>query len=252
VDARGAVKYFLRLARHDELEFHSMSAGRDCPVSLFVGSVGSLRACGVEIQYAEDTRALIKDYHAAPAGVLGLGRGWKTSSGSDWLSESEAQVLAVGGVRMRSVTVGSEHVLALTSEGQVHMWGAHLGESRVAKVPTLFEEAGELKFKRVAAGAVHNAAITDDGKLYTWLVLEHERLWGDAAALGYPMPGLDEGDLCRPRDDDESGICLPTDYDEADTCRPRCINAFAGMRIVSVAVGSGYLFTIVAIDEGVA
>jgi hypothetical protein len=83
---------------------------------------------------------------------------------------------------------------------------------------------------------VYNAAITDEGKLYTWLQDQDysKRDWyqRDTPGLGYPLHDL--GD------------------DESDIVRPRCVAARAGMRIVSVAVGSLSAYTIVATDEGVA
>jgi hypothetical protein len=58
VDPRVAIRYFLRLAWQDDLEFHSISAGCDYPVSLFVDAGGSLRSCGVEVQETTTTTAL--------------------------------------------------------------------------------------------------------------------------------------------------------------------------------------------------
>jgi alpha-tubulin suppressor-like RCC1 family protein len=87
----------------------------------------------------------------------------------------------------------------------------------------------------VAAGAFHSAALTDEGKLYTWWddcprELMTKEQW--ATGAGYPVPDFDSLDLSDAY------------------CRPKCVDALAGMRIVSVAAGLD--FTIVATDQGVA
>jgi alpha-tubulin suppressor-like RCC1 family protein len=130
---------------------------------------------------------------------------------------------------MRSVAIGEMHSFNLTDEGHVYMWGAF--ESPASEIPAAFEELRELKIRRVAAGVGHSAALTDEGKLYTWWddkdALEFPR--DGAAGAGYPL--LDLNDI------------------EGALCRPRCVEALAGMRIVSVT--AGYQFTVVATDQGV-
>jgi alpha-tubulin suppressor-like RCC1 family protein len=78
-------------------------------------------------------------------------------------------------------------------------------------------------------GAFHSAALTGDGKLYTWW---HDNLAclkeQDASGAGYPLPDL--GDV------------------KTAFCRPKCVEALAGMRIVSVAAGNRC--TIVVTDKG--
>jgi hypothetical protein len=231
VGARGAVKYFLRLAWQHELEFHLISASRTGPVSLFVDSGGSLRASGVEVQRNEDTGIFLDEhYGVAYAGSLGFGPDWHTESGSDYLRKEEPTLVpATEGVRMRSVAVGDDHCLALDDEGQVYIWGPIYETLRPPKVPTLFEEIEDLKVRQVSVGMFHSAALTGKGKLYTWL--HDKRAWQDgrvAAGAGYPVSGLG--------------------FVENDLCRPKCVEALAGMRIVSVA--AGYQFTIVVIDNG--
>jgi hypothetical protein len=233
VDARGAVKYFLRLAWQNELEFHLISASRTCPISLFVDSGGSLRASGVEVQRNEDTNIFLDEhYGVAYAGSLGFGPDWHTDSGSDYFRKEEPTLVpATEGVRMRSVAVGDDHSLALGDEGQLYIWGPTYEALRPpkAKAPTLLEEVKDLEVRQVSVGMFHSAALTGEGKLYTWL--HDKRAWQDvrvAAGAGYPVSG--RGFL------------------ENDLCRPKCVEALAGMRIVSVA--AGYQFTIVVTDNG--
>lgn len=140
-------------------------------------------------------------------------------------------VPTVKGVRMRSVAIGDTHALALSDEGQLYLWGSIQTTSGPPEVPTLFEEVGALKMRQTAAGNGHSVALTDEGQLYTWwdstLALQ-EWVEAGAAGAGYPLPEL--GD------------------DRRALYRPRCVEAIAGMRIISVAAGLN--FTIVATDEG--
>jgi hypothetical protein len=233
VDPRVAIKYLLRLAWQDDLEFHSLSAGRYYPISFFVHSGGSLRSCGVELQTNEITEAFVTDHQGGPAGLLGFGSDWCVHSGSDCFRKEESTLVpATAGVRIRSVAIGFLHGLALTNEGQVHTWEATAQHSLDPHVPSVFEEARGIRMRRVSAGVLHSAAVTEEGQLYTWwenrLALAKEEAAG-AAAAGYPPPELGIKSAFR---------------------RPRCVEALAGMRIVSVAAGDG--FTVVATDAGAA
>jgi alpha-tubulin suppressor-like RCC1 family protein len=234
VDSRRAVKYLLRLAWQDHLEFNSISAGRWHPVSFFVDSGGSLRACGVELTGNEDVEAFFNDSRAAPAGILGFGPAWCMESGFDYSrKEAPTTVPATEGVRMRGVAIGETLGLALTDKGQVYMWGFTSHTSRAPKIPAPFQEISQVRMRRVATCAFLSAALTDEGELYTWWdegvnLRDHG---SSAAGAGYPLPGLNElnGASYRPR---------------------RVEGALSGKRIVSVAARFG--FTIVASDEGAA
>jgi hypothetical protein len=233
VNARKAVKSLLRLARQHDLEFHSISAGRFCPVSLFLDSGGSLRACGVELHYTDDTMPYLGYNDAALQGSLGFGTAWCYDSGLDGLRKEEpTMVPAAAGLRMRSVAMGASHGVAFTEDGQVCRWGSNMTCGAAATpILNLFEEVSERKMRRVAAGGWHSAALTDEGKLYTWWDGKYEcRRQSSGAGAGYPVPDVDDM--------------------ESFLCRPRCVEALAGVRIVSVAAGEHY--TIVATDEGVA
>jgi hypothetical protein len=232
VNARGAVRYFLRLAWQGELEFHPISASQGLPTSFFVGAGGSLRACGVEMQHEKDTKDFLYYGDAAPAGSLGFGRDWHIDTGSvDLRKEGPALVPTTEGVRMRSVAVGEALSLALTDDGQMYMWGAVDARWGLPKFPTRFDEVSTLKMRRVAASTTHSAALTDVGKLYTRL---HDKCaWQDeryALGAGYPLPDL-------------------IDIESAFYC-PKCVESFVSMRIVSVAAGS--LSMIVVTDNGMA
>jgi hypothetical protein len=65
VDSRVAIKCLIRLAWQDDLELHSISACRFSPASFFVDAGGSLRACGVELRFNEETECFLNDNGAA-------------------------------------------------------------------------------------------------------------------------------------------------------------------------------------------
>jgi hypothetical protein len=195
-----------------------------------VDADGSLRSSGVELQENDSTYPFLNHTHAAFAGSLGFGSDWCVESGSAYLrKERPTQVPKTEGMRMRSAAIGLTHVLALTEEGQVYRWRASTQASQAPHLPELFEDIRELKLRRVAAGAWHGAAITDDGKLYRWCDASDLEP-GSAPGLGSSPPNLGHG--------------------RGALYRPRCVEALAGMRIVSVA--AGYQCTIVATDQGTA
>jgi hypothetical protein len=233
VNLRGAIKYLLRLAWQDDLEFCSISTDRFRPISYFVDS-DALRACGVELHRNANTEAFLKTFCAAPAGSLGFGHDWWVEFGSAYLRKEEPTLVPTAeGVRMRSMAFGGTHGLALTDEGQVYTWGSVSQKCRTSQTPALFKAASSLKVRRVATCAYHSAALTDEGKLHTWC--DHKAVLrfrnGGAAGAGYQTPEL--SDL------------------EGALCRPRCVEgALAVMRIASVAAANTY--TIVATDQGAA
>jgi alpha-tubulin suppressor-like RCC1 family protein len=136
---------------------------------------------------------------------------------------------------MRSVAVGGFHALtlALTNEGQVYMWGAVDAKRRVPKSPTHFDKVSNLKMRRMFVSTIYSAALTDDGKLYTWLhdsdVHDDEENFGLVAGYSFSDP---------------------SDVDVGVTCYPKCVEALAGMRIVSVA--AGHIYMIAATGNGMA
>lgn len=82
-------------------------------------------------------------------------------------------VVALSGVKTRSVVCGLGHVLVLLADGQVYAWGngangrLGLGDSESRKKPTLVSNLdGRVKY--VACGASHSLAITDAGTAYAW------------------------------------------------------------------------------------
>jgi alpha-tubulin suppressor-like RCC1 family protein len=86
-------------------------------------------------------------------------------------------VPATAGVRFRSVATGPWHNLALTEEGEVHVWTFERAGGPEA--PTILEELRGHRVRRVAAGFEHSVALTDHGELFTWCDIEEACEAGD-------------------------------------------------------------------------
>lgn len=99
----------------------------------------------------------------------GLGHGDNTSQPRPALVQS----LEEAGVRVLSVAVGNNHMVALTKEGSVLSWGnGEYGRCGNGKRQQLVPEPVELLAGKmvvaVAAGAQHTLALTADGRVYAW------------------------------------------------------------------------------------
>lgn len=90
-------------------------------------------------------------------------------------------------VRIRQVSCGGYHTLALTDEGKVLSWGhgehGQLGHSSVEskKAPAVIEALADERVVYIACGGSTSAAVTDDGKLY---------MWGNGQDSQLGVPGL--------------------------------------------------------------
>jgi alpha-tubulin suppressor-like RCC1 family protein len=103
------------------------------------------------------------------AGNAGLGHGDKTTQPRPALVES----LSDGKVKIKEVSVGSRHMIALASTGQVWSWGngeygrCGNGKSEQAK-PEPISLLENKKIVQVASGTMHNLALTDSGHIWVW------------------------------------------------------------------------------------
>lgn len=99
-------------------------------------------------------------------------------------SVSPAHGAATGGATVSGTTpdfgfvqisVGREHTVALTADGQAYAWGdtyyGKLGDDGPLNVyvqrPVKVAQ-GSLKFKKVSAGNLHSLALTTDGRIFAW------------------------------------------------------------------------------------
>ncbi|KAK4793214.1 hypothetical protein SAY86_023649 [Trapa natans] len=108
-------------------------------------------------------------------GQLGLGK----KAGNVIFVPTKVECLA--GMVMKMVSLGSEHSIAITDEGDALSWGGGgygrlghghksrtfgFGGSRSEYTPRLIKDLEGLKVKRVAAGLLHSACMDENGSIF--------------------------------------------------------------------------------------
>jgi alpha-tubulin suppressor-like RCC1 family protein len=107
------------------------------------------------------------------------------------------EIEALRGVDVASVSVATDHALALTYTGGVYSWGDDAGDAWMAlghgrsfdgdpagsnlpilRLPRRIEALRGVRVRCVAAGEMHSCAVTDEGHVYTWGQ-------GETGALGH-------------------------------------------------------------------
>jgi hypothetical protein len=85
---------------------------------------------------------------------------------------SPKRVEALRGVRVSCVSIGDNHALALTEDGQVYWWGVNNRLSPpfvlIAQVPMPVEVLRGMRVGSIAAGGHRSYAVTDTGELWAW------------------------------------------------------------------------------------
>ena len=99
------------------------------------------------------------------------------------------------GVRLRSISAGAFHSLAIGSDGKAYAWGrddsGQLGNDAALAYevsPVLVATPVGVHFTRVAAGGYHSLALGDDGRVYAWGQDANGALGNDAALANKPTP----------------------------------------------------------------
>jgi alpha-tubulin suppressor-like RCC1 family protein len=137
---------------------------------------------------------------------------------------SPKRLEALRGVRVSSVSVGSEHALALAEDGLVYAWGenrkrAVLGNPNVEwePLPKLIEALRGMRAGSIAAAECRSYAVADTGELWAW--------------------GIDcEG-------------AIPLGHDERINCPlPKPIDSLRGVKVDAVAAGCRH--TLARADDG--
>ncbi|XP_074900865.1 RCC1 domain-containing protein 1 isoform X8 [Buteo buteo] len=96
-----------------------------------------------------------------------------------------------GGVRVRRLALGQEHVLALGAAGEAYAWGGgrhgQLGHGTLESElqPRLVEALAGVPMQAVAAGGWHSASVSETGDLYMWG-------WNESGQLALPSKALAE------------------------------------------------------------
>ncbi|XP_018425374.1 PREDICTED: RCC1 domain-containing protein 1 [Nanorana parkeri] len=92
-------------------------------------------------------------------------------------------------VQAQRIALGNEHVVLLTSDGNIMTWGAgrhgQLGHGDVEDVwePRVVEALHGVPMKEVAAGGWHSVSISEGGDVYCWG-------WNESGQLGLPSRTL--------------------------------------------------------------
>ena len=129
------------------------------------------------------------------------------------------KVEAFAGQRVVAVSAGSEHGLALTSDGAVWSWGwgnsgrlGH-GDQQNQLLPKKIEAFAGQRVVAVSAGSGDSLALTADGAVWSWGV-------GRCGRLGHG--------------------------DEQDQLLPKKVEALAGQRVVAVSAGGAHSLALTA------
>ncbi|ERN08779.1 ultraviolet-B receptor UVR8 [Amborella trichopoda] len=83
-------------------------------------------------------------------------------------------IKSLQGLKIKQITCGDSHCLAVTAQGEVQSWGRNqngqlgLGHTEDSLVPQRIQAFQGVPVKMVAAGAEHTAAVTEDGELFGW------------------------------------------------------------------------------------
>jgi len=115
-------------------------------------------------------------YVEAPPVVTGVSPNRGPASGGQTVTVTGSGFI-LNESNIQSVVSGSDHSLALTSDGKVYAWGSNAngqlgnGATTNSLVPVAVTDAGALAGKTVtaiAAGNGYSLALTSDGKVYAW------------------------------------------------------------------------------------
>ncbi|KAM9312655.1 RCC1 domain-containing protein 1 [Gastrophryne carolinensis] len=154
-------------------------------------------------------------------------------------------------VQAQKIALGNEHVVLLTSGGQIMTWGAgrhgQLGHGDVEDVwdPRVVEALHGVTMKEVAAGGWHAASISEGGDVYCWG-------WNESGQLGLPSRIMTQ-ERIKPLEKTEEGKDEDTDTEyiaiqafpalidlpqESEASRISC-----GSRHTAVVTCAGQLYT---------
>jgi alpha-tubulin suppressor-like RCC1 family protein len=220
------VDFLIFLELRDDAEHHGIGA-RD-EHSFFVDESGTLLCCGRQAACYSGTLVLGDLY----GGVSGVGA--DDDSDDEMVQVDRPHPIpSVQGVRMRGVSAGQDHSLAVSEGGVVYSWGSKsnlasmlLTDREPRLVPTVVEPLRGIRMRMVAAGAAHCVALSEDGVVFTWGDANATRRVDDeTAVLGYCElygPGL--------------GRKVEVGADRV----PQPVAALAGVRIATVAAGESF------------
>ena len=104
----------------------------------------------------------------------GLNNQGQLGNNSTTNSRIPVAVQMPAGVSFQSITAGSLHTCALTTEGKAYCWGqgssGRLGNNSTtdSRIPVAVQMPAGVSFQSIAASSLHTCALTTEGKAYCW------------------------------------------------------------------------------------
>ena len=104
----------------------------------------------------------------------GLNNQGQLGNNSTTNSRIPVAVQMPAGVSFQSITAGSLHTCALTTEGKAYCWGysssGQLGNNSTtdSRIPVAVQMPAGVSFQSITAGSLHTCALTTEGKAYCW------------------------------------------------------------------------------------
>lgn len=217
--------------------------GRHAVECVAIGSRHALavRQSGELLTWGVGSFGRLGGAHDAQSSLSSRDCTWDPNDPTAWHSDvhAPATVDAVAQHRFRAVACGFGHSLALSSRGQVFVWGSATdGKLGIGPVdaresftlaPMLLVLPTGVLVRKIACGPSHSALLTTDGHLYVWGS-------GDGGKLGLG-DGRDVGQDRVPRNSGKLGVVsMPT----------RVLAPFADERLVEVSCGTGHTVVLTA------
>ncbi|WP_426303689.1 hypothetical protein LRM48_000875 [Candidatus Nanosynbacter sp. TM7-008] len=104
----------------------------------------------------------------------GLNNQGQLGNNSTTNSRIPVAVQMPAGVSFQSITAGSLHTCALTTEGKAYCWGyggsGQLGNNSTtaSRIPVAVQMPAGVSFQSITAGSLHTCALTTTGQAYCW------------------------------------------------------------------------------------
>ena len=126
------------------------------------------------------TRVESGGYHSLALDSDGYSYAWGNNSagqlGNNTTTDSDTPVLVQMplGVTFTQISAGTDHSLALRSDGNAYAWGRNIegqlgdGTNTARSIPTLVPTSPGVTFTQIAAGHDHSLALRSDGNSYAW------------------------------------------------------------------------------------
>ncbi|KMQ84233.1 rcc1 and btb domain-containing protein 1 [Lasius niger] len=152
--------------------------------------------------------------------------------------------IVLGDKRIVDIACGSDHALALTSDGKVYGWGKNSGSVNNYKPRQLKGELEWTKIVHIACSSIFNMGVTDKGILYGWgYYRESEQIQSISIETPFII------DITSAKSLFGSGVATSANVQsEMHYIYPRKITAVSGKAIVKVACGLQH--ALVLTDEG--